>query len=845
MGKPSTITPEEYKRQIVRFTEERPFYLTYADVLRRTLARACAGAIPQVSVQARAKTVSSFAEKFARKYEKYPDPVNQMTDLCGARVIVQTTEQVESVRQFIKANFCIVEEDAKGISLGEDKFGYRDLHFIIRLHPERLSFLGITAEEAKGIGERRAEVQVRTWLQHAWADILHDRIYKNPLKLSPVVKRTANLLAALMEEGDRNYNDVAHDLDGMIANYSAFARRGEVKDEIAVQELILGNEPNAEAKPGLALKLARLYAAFGDFSKVTEILGPYSGVQNAHRCELLLNLGHALCKDNRSAPDASDYRKGLGLLEEALTLCTGAQGPFVHHQSQRESLRARAHARLAWSLEAVTGEERAAREHWRLAHECEPANPYYLADMLGYEMFCQRQTDMSAVMRTTLREAVKTCLAHAEAGTELPYAYFTAGRLWLVLGDIRESVGCYARGIRHVLAATHCFPSTVLEAETEWLRRIHFGSQIPPEFQWVMELIRLAGQVGPDVAGEPVVAPGTLIVSGGAASLGAEALEAIRPMLKVVLAPFTGKVISGGTLSGIPGCVGDVADALRKEGQKRFELIGYLCKNLPHDAPEDMRYDRRLFSGEGKFSATQLLAGWKDLLQEGVKPRDVLLIGFGGGPISAMEYAIGLAFGATVAVVPFKEGDAADRLIKDPLWFGLPNLFPLPADTMTLRALVVPPSRTFDAETLGKMAVSFHENYRAESTGKLPAQMKPWPKLDETFKRANREQAKYAIEILKACGFDVREAKKPVVFTGFETADIERMSEMEHGRWNAERLRDGWRPGPRDDAKKRHNCIVEWGQLTEAIKDYDRNSVKKFPEILATAGLEVYRVGKP
>lgn len=71
------------------------------------------------------------------------------------------------------------------------------------------------------------------------------------------------------------------------------------------------------------------------------------------------------------------------------------------------------------------------------------------------------------------------------------------------------------------------------------------------------------------------------------------------------------------------------------------------------------------------------------------------------------------------------------------------------------------------------------------------------------------------------------------------------MAEMEHGRWNVERLRDGWRFGkPRDDSRQFHDCLVPWKDLPDGedgIKKYDRQSVRKFPDILAQAGLEVRR----
>ena len=69
------------------------------------------------------------------------------------------------------------------------------------------------------------------------------------------------------------------------------------------------------------------------------------------------------------------------------------------------------------------------------------------------------------------------------------------------------------------------------------------------------------------------------------------------------------------------------------------------------------------------------------------------------------------------------------------------------------------------------------------------------------------------------------------------------MAELEHGRWNVERLRNGWRPGKtRDDARKIHDCLLPWSAPgLDNVRHYDRNAVRQFPEILAAAGLEVRR----
>ena len=852
MAEKKTLTPEAHKQQIDAYEAQYAGYKTYAEALKRVLEKACGMSLPEAFVQARPKSIASFAEKCVRKQDKYKDPVNDMTDLCGARVIVQTLEQVKAVRQFIEANFEKLEADDKGLLLGADVFGYRDMHYIVRLIPEKVAALGFKPDEVKAIGAKRAEVQVRTWVQHAWADTLHDRMYKTKLKYPAEFKRTGALLAAIMEDGDRAFDRLALDIDGMLANYSAHASKTDVEREIGMQALILANAPAAK-KPGIALQLARLVSAGGDYARVVRELDPFSDLQDPPRCELLLELGFALCKVHRTAPKSVDYRRGQRYLDEVVKDCECDTLTAVPNLRKRRSLHARALARQAWSWEVVPGEAHRAREAYRQALAAEPGNPYYLADVLGYEAHCAGNTEFVASMATTLREAIRTCDAHAINGTELPYACFTAGRLHLLLSEPHRALGCYARGIRHMLAGTNCVPSDTLDVEIAWLLRVSGAHRLSGGYLWARQALDLAKRVGgmEDDAADvqatektPLKTP-VLIVAGGAGSLAADVAGKVQPMLADALAGFRGTVISGGTAVGIPGCVGEVAGALAARGAKLFELVGYIPRLLPNDAPRDARYDRLVTCGEQGFSPDQIIRNWQDILVAGIDPKDVLLLGVGGGEVSSVEYRLALALGASVAVVK-ESGGAADALIEDPLWTSVPNLLVMPFDETTLRAFIIPPDHTFAAEKLEEMAQAFHKRYVDGSTGKLPANMRPWPKLDKTFQTANREQARYAVEILTACGFVVRSAADPeklVIFAGFTDLELDRMAEMEHGRWNVERLRDGWRPGtPRDDAKKVHDNLVPWSDPSlDDIRHYDRDAVKEFPAILAKAGMEVVR----
>ncbi len=857
-------SPETHRTQIEAYSKIVGSYEVFAGALRRIFQNACKSAFPEALVQTRAKTLSSFAEKAARKYDKYKNPVEQLTDLCGGRVIVQTLGQVQAVCQFIEANFEIVQKDDKGLLLGGSTFGYRDMHYLVRLKPERDNTLGITDEESRAIyslKNRTAELQVRTWLQHAWADSTHDRLYKSSLSFSTGIVRTGNLLAAEMERGDRGFDELVNEVDGMIANYTKFAPKEDVEREIAVQELIFANEFDLANKPALALKLASLHGSCGSDHFVVKLLEPYENLHDANRCEMLLLLGFSLCRVHASKPASGEFRKGQAYLAECVELCGKSDSVHVQDLRKRESVHARALIRLGWAWNQVPGEEHEARECFKKAHEHEPANPYYLAEMLGMELRCTGgRIEAIDALRPMLRVAVETCKEHAEVGNEIPQAYFTAGRLSFLLEEseaaaqgkasgasAHNALGWYARGIAFVLEGKYCVSPDTLANEAAWLHRIHYGkrpSRICLHIQKLLELARHIAAGSKPEGEHTAISEPVLIVAGGADSLSSEDVEVLRPLLDVGLRAFQGTVISGGTTAGVPGCVGDVAASLAAEGKKQFRLMAYLPQQLHEKTKFHENYDQAVRTGED-FDPGQILRYWEDILGSDINPRCVVLLGFHGGSLSAAEYRIALALGGNVGLVSGSNKDAAHAMLTDCIWSSLPNLLPLGGDPMTIRAFVGPSVVSFDPTLLDEMAREFHAQYVSDNTKALPDKLKPWPQLKETFKAANKDEAAYAVRILEAAGFSVRKADAPAAFEGFTEAEVERMAEMEHGRWVVERLRDGWRYAKeRNDAKKFHDCLVSWDNLSDGpdgVREYDRKAVRAFPGILAKAGLEVSR----
>jgi hypothetical protein len=144
------------------------------------------------------------------------------------------------------------------------------------------------------------------------------------------------------------------------------------------------------------------------------------------------------------------------------------------------------------------------------------------------------------------------------------------------------------------------------------------------------------------------------------------------------------------------------------------------------------------------------------------------------------------------------------------------------------------------------IAQAIHEAYRHAWRGKVhnrDLSIAKWDKLPDYLKESNRRQADHIFDKLLQIGCTVHKVtERDIVLMTFTEDEIEIMAEMEHARWNVERLRDGWRwDEKRDMIKKTSPYLVGWSELPEDAKERDRQTVRKIPEFLAKVGLEVRR----
>ena len=161
-------------------------------------------------VTGRVKRPASLADKLRRKPGRYT-ALDDITDLVAVRVITYFESDVATVSRLVEDSFEVDWEHSidKSKMHDPDRFGYMGVHYVVRPRPGTPEFVAFP-----GTG---FEIQIRSILQHAWAEIEHDLGYKNREAVPREVRRRFYRLAGLLEMADEEFMA----LHRMAASYAA------------------------------------------------------------------------------------------------------------------------------------------------------------------------------------------------------------------------------------------------------------------------------------------------------------------------------------------------------------------------------------------------------------------------------------------------------------------------------------------------------------------------------------------------------------------------------------------------------------------------------------------------
>jgi ppGpp synthetase/RelA/SpoT-type nucleotidyltranferase len=851
----------------------RSRYLAYETFLKDVLTAFCRKAAPQAIVQTRAKGVPSFAEKILRKRASYtgttdsplpPDPLVRLTDLCGGRVIAQTAAQVKAVSQLIEQCFDIdwANSDDASTRLRTAEFGYRTINYIVMANPQKLAAAGIeipvpqdvlasVRPEADAPVRLKAEIQVRTLLEHAYADIGHDLTYKTEVTVPSRIHRSFSAIAAVLETADKEFERLINSLSEFNSNYGAYHSRTQVEDEIARLRVVLSSDP---ANVAQAVRIANLALAIGNFECARDVLADFrtrtdQGAQQA--------LGKALTHIHWDAPRSPEFQEGLAFLDAASR----------HAEKDAELLCSLAEC---W---AHCDREDKAGDLFRQALSVDAAEPRSLCRYLELQVKHSSSETVVRLAEPMIRNAISRCALQIEGRVNLPNAWGSKAFLHLLVGEPFAALDALA----HLLdlcerpAATSqpqhpCAAGRAVSQLQQMLLHIRPIREKLSGFDWLERavLIGLAVRIGEAAAlrelrsmasagaGAPAFAADDriLILAGGCAP---EVEPFMPPFKSALLKGVQGQsftLITGGTQKGIGG----VADAVAGESNGRIRAVGYLPGPIFRALSEARQPGNfgPLFPSAGTdFSPLDPLQGWTDLIASGVDPARVRLLSYAGGSIAKAECALALALGARVGVV-INADLPKERQFVDPGWASHKNVLPLPLDAMTLHAFVrIETVALSDGEKkrLEPAARQAHEDYAKAAAPKEPSLL-PWDKLDDALKLSNYHQVAYWENVLNEFGLGVRTLAdgdtphEPLNMSEVIGWDkVRKLAEMEHGRWTVERLSRGWRYARDKDIPRRLSpYLIPWQQVPPTIQQYDIDVITGLPKKLREAGLELVRL---
>ncbi|AEV37251.1 protein containing RelA/SpoT domain [Pseudovibrio sp. FO-BEG1] len=189
--------------------------------------------VPYLTITGRTKDKASCVEKAARK--SYQNPRNEMTDISGVRIVLFFESDIDRVCKLVEEHFAVDYDNSlnKQDLLSTNEVGYRSVHFVCDIGETRHDL-----PEYSGLKKLKFEFQVRTVLQHAWAEMAHDRSYKFSGKLPQHLERELYLLSGLLESADKGFDRLSREIDAYQKEVSEATSHGILEIPITYTSLL-------------------------------------------------------------------------------------------------------------------------------------------------------------------------------------------------------------------------------------------------------------------------------------------------------------------------------------------------------------------------------------------------------------------------------------------------------------------------------------------------------------------------------------------------------------------------------------------------------------------------------
>ncbi len=628
---------DELIREINIYKQNQHLYVKLSEILRIILKKISKVVSSEAIVQIRAKPVQSFAEKIQRPGKAHlygeNDFMEKMTDLCGGRIVLPTLDSVKECGSLIKDNFLWEEYEDKLELLNEDQFGYLSDHYIVQIDPK--SPYAKELDIPQEILTLKAEIQVRTFIQHSWSVNNHDYIYKQNFKIPEKIKRQFNRIAAMIEELDIDFKTSFDSLRKYDSNYGGYMTETEINEQIRIYELVhdIMDQEEIPAKIEYALKIAKLARYLGKWKINIDLLSKYAEYKNS---VVLRELGLALYKHHSKDVNSKEYKLGQEYCEKATKLDPTEPENF---------------ACLGGSWKNVDLEK--SFKYFSEAYTIDPNHNYAAVNYFLTKIALEKNLDIIQYSLPAIKNMITLIEKDISFGIDIPWSYFNNGLFNLFYNKIFESLNNYLLAIRYCnhgwMISTHLKDLDFMSLKNAKLPGLDLVKQLlliglAAKFNDKEARSRLINEF--NVLENELSLP--LVIVAGTTNVKIEEMgRNLKENLINGFKSYEGTIISGGTTSGICEIVGD----LQNEYQNSIRSLGYVPSQGKGENIVDKRYTKiHNTSGTG-FNLLESIQYWTDIVNSGIDISKIKLLGVGGGKISEFECKLAMILGAKVGLI--------------------------------------------------------------------------------------------------------------------------------------------------------------------------------------------------
>ncbi len=181
----------ERQRLHILYDRYRPEYEKKLHRIHRKIRKLLINSEINFTIKYRLKMFDSYFEKLIRLRNMNEDPI-ELSDFIGIRIICPFLEDLDEIEGLISGEFNVVEIERKGEKNSFREFSYDSIHLLIDI-PRR--DIPASMPYVRDV----CEIQLRTILQEAWAEVEHELIYKANFSLlnASIKRKLASLNASL------------------------------------------------------------------------------------------------------------------------------------------------------------------------------------------------------------------------------------------------------------------------------------------------------------------------------------------------------------------------------------------------------------------------------------------------------------------------------------------------------------------------------------------------------------------------------------------------------------------------------------------------------------------------